>query len=114
MLQAAFVTAQQENTPVQPMDKTTVCRGHVVSRTTKAVNYRHRRGSTSVDMNGCLGVLNCACGFGDRHGTARFEQSKRRFGTSKGVVGDVSLKADGMVTKSGPAGQVDGNEPWRY
>src|SRR5437762_9913516 len=44
--------AQQENPPVEPMEKTPVFRVNVVSRTTKAVNYRHRGGSTTVDMKG--------------------------------------------------------------
>src|SRR3984893_14726939 len=52
MLLAAFVVAQQENPPVQPMDQTPVFRVNVVSRTTKAVNYRHRGGSTTVDIKG--------------------------------------------------------------
>ncbi len=34
------------------MDQTPVFRVSVVSRTTKAVNYRHRGGSTTVDMKG--------------------------------------------------------------
>ena len=34
------------------MDQTPVFRVNVVSRTTKAVNYRHRGGSTTVDMKG--------------------------------------------------------------
>ena len=49
-LLAGFAVAQQENTPVEPMDQTPVFRVNVVSRTTKAVNYRHRGGSTTVDM----------------------------------------------------------------
>src|SRR5690349_6573758 len=51
-LLAGFAVAQQENTPVEPMDQTPVFRVNVVSRTTKAVNYRHRGGSTTVDMKG--------------------------------------------------------------
>ena len=47
-----FATAQQENPPVEPMDQTPVFRVNVVSRTTKAVNYRHRGGSTTVDIKG--------------------------------------------------------------
>src|SRR6202023_432868 len=47
-----FAIAQQENPPVQPMDQTPVVRVNVVSRTTKAVNYRHRGGSTTVDLKG--------------------------------------------------------------
>jgi len=52
MLLATFVVAQQESTPVEPMDQTPVFRVKVVSRTTKAVNYRHRGGSTMVDFKG--------------------------------------------------------------
>src|SRR3989454_10342776 len=52
MLLAAFVVAQQENPAVEPMAKTPVFRVNVVSRTTKAVNYRHRGGSTTVDFKG--------------------------------------------------------------
>src|SRR5438552_8818817 len=44
--------AQQENPPVEPMDQTPTFRVKVVSRTTKAVNYRHRGGSTTVDLKG--------------------------------------------------------------
>src|ERR1700690_4159099 len=47
-----FAVAQQENPPVEPMDQTPVFRVNVVSRTTKAVNYRHRGGSTTVDIRG--------------------------------------------------------------
>lgn len=52
MLLATLALAQQENQPVVPMDQTPVFRVNVVSRTTKAVNYRHRGGSTTVDMKG--------------------------------------------------------------
>lgn len=52
MLTVTFAIAQQENPPVEPMDQTPVFRVNVVSRTTKAVNYRHRGGSTTVDMKG--------------------------------------------------------------
>lgn len=52
LLLAGFAAAQQESTPTQPMDQTPVFRVNVVSRTTKAVNYRHRGGSTTVDMAG--------------------------------------------------------------
>jgi outer membrane protein OmpA-like peptidoglycan-associated protein len=45
-------TAQQDNAPVEPMDQTPVFRVKVISRTTKAVNYRHRGGSTTVDFKG--------------------------------------------------------------
>jgi outer membrane protein OmpA-like peptidoglycan-associated protein len=42
------VAAQQ----VEPMAKTPVFTANVVSRTTKAVDYRHRGGSTRVDLKG--------------------------------------------------------------
>ncbi|HEY1463782.1 MAG TPA: OmpA family protein, partial [Terriglobales bacterium] len=42
----------QPNTNVEPMEQTPVFRVKVVSRTTKAVNYRHRGGSTTVEMKG--------------------------------------------------------------
>jgi len=42
--------AQQSD--VQPMEKTPVFSANVVSRTTKAVDYRHRGGSTKVDLRG--------------------------------------------------------------
>jgi outer membrane protein OmpA-like peptidoglycan-associated protein len=44
--------ANQQNPPVEPMDKTPLFRVKVVARTTKAVNYRHRGGSTTVDLKG--------------------------------------------------------------
>src|SRR5207248_2869079 len=37
---------------IEPMDQTPVFRVNVVSRTTKAVNYRHRGGSTMIDFKG--------------------------------------------------------------
>ena len=51
---AAQDNTAQPNSPtnVEPMDQTPVFRVKVVSRTTKAVNYRHRGGSTTVDMKG--------------------------------------------------------------
>ncbi len=52
VMMVTFAVAQQENPPVEPMDQTPVFRVNVVSRTTKAVNYRHRGGSTTVDMKG--------------------------------------------------------------
>ena len=51
-LLVTFTVAQQENPPVEPMDQTPLFRVTVVSRTTKAVNYRHRGGSTIVDIRG--------------------------------------------------------------
>ncbi|HEX4485544.1 MAG TPA: OmpA family protein [Terriglobales bacterium] len=46
--------AQDTTTPpnTEPMDETPVFRVHVVGRSTKAVNYRHRGGSTTVDLKG--------------------------------------------------------------
>jgi hypothetical protein len=53
VLAAACTLAQQDTTaPVEPMDQTPLFRVKVVSRTTKAVNYRHRGGSTTVDLKG--------------------------------------------------------------
>ena len=43
---------QQTDTEVTPMDKTPVFRVNVISRTTSAVNYRHRAGSTKIDFRG--------------------------------------------------------------
>jgi outer membrane protein OmpA-like peptidoglycan-associated protein len=51
-LLVTFAVAQQQNPPVEPMDQTPLFRVTVVSRTTKAVNYRHRGGSTMVDIRG--------------------------------------------------------------
>jgi outer membrane protein OmpA-like peptidoglycan-associated protein len=45
-------TTPANSTTVEPMDQTPVFRVKVVSRTTKAVNYRHRGGSTTVEMKG--------------------------------------------------------------
>ena len=42
----------QAQPTVEPMDKTPVFRVNVVSRSTKAVDYRHRGGSTKVDLRG--------------------------------------------------------------
>src|SRR5437868_11822950 len=52
LLISLCAAAQQESTPVEPMDQIPVFRVNVVSRTTKAVNYRHRGGSTTVDFKG--------------------------------------------------------------
>jgi outer membrane protein OmpA-like peptidoglycan-associated protein len=53
MLLASGVRAQQDTAPaVEPMNQTPVFRVKVLSRTTKAVNYRHRGGSTTVDFKG--------------------------------------------------------------
>jgi outer membrane protein OmpA-like peptidoglycan-associated protein len=48
----AGAAAQPDSQAVEPMDQTPVFHVKVVSRTTKAVNYRHRGGSTSVDFKG--------------------------------------------------------------
>jgi len=42
----------QQNPPVENMDQRPVFRVTVYARTTKAVNYRHRGGSTTVDFRG--------------------------------------------------------------
>src|SRR5579863_4970253 len=52
ILMTGWILAQETNPPVEPMDQTPVFRVKVVSRTTKAVNYRHRGGSTTVDFKG--------------------------------------------------------------
>ncbi|HEY1264282.1 MAG TPA: OmpA family protein [Terriglobales bacterium] len=52
LLCCALLAAQQTTPSVEPMDETPVFRVKVVSRTTKAINYRHRGGSTKVDFNG--------------------------------------------------------------
>src|SRR5438094_6062806 len=52
LLLGSLTLAQQDTAPVEPMDQTPVFRVNVVSRTTKAVNYRHRGGSTTVDFKG--------------------------------------------------------------
>ena len=51
MLMAASVAAQ-DSTQVEPMDQMPVFRVKVMARTTKAINYRHRGGSTKVDFKG--------------------------------------------------------------
>ena len=52
LLAASCAIAQQNATAVEPMDQTPVFRVKVVSRSTKAVNYRHRGGSTKLDFKG--------------------------------------------------------------
>jgi len=49
---AATAAPAQDNVAIEPMDETPVFRVNVVSRSTKAVNYRHRGGSTTVDLKG--------------------------------------------------------------
>src|SRR5689334_10508694 len=45
-------TSQDSSQQVEPMDKTPVYRVNVVQRTTRAVNYRHRGGTTKIDFAG--------------------------------------------------------------
>lgn len=45
-------TSGEQNISVEPMPQTPVYRVNVVSRTTKAVNYRDRKGETKVDFRG--------------------------------------------------------------
>ncbi len=45
-------TAQNQNNQVEHMDKMPLYRVNVVARTTKAINYRHRSGSTKIDFQG--------------------------------------------------------------
>jgi len=49
---AQDTSKSQDSAAIEPMDQTPVFRVKVVSRTTKAVNYRHRGGSTTVDLKG--------------------------------------------------------------
>src|SRR6266849_8337614 len=44
--------AQNQNNRVESMDKMPIYRVNVVARTTKAINYRHRSGSTKIDFQG--------------------------------------------------------------
>src|SRR6266403_6011514 len=44
--------AQNQNNRVESMDKMPIYRVNVVARTTKAINYRHRSGSTKIDFRG--------------------------------------------------------------
>src|SRR5262249_33153520 len=44
--------AQSQNNQVEHMDSTPLYRVNVVARTAKAINYRHRSGSTKVDFQG--------------------------------------------------------------
>ena len=52
LLTACVFSQEQTTTPVEPMDETPVFRVQVFARTTKAVNYRHRGGSTTLDFKG--------------------------------------------------------------
>src|SRR6266568_714492 len=48
----AQVQVQVQNSQVERMDRMPIYRVNVVARTTKAINYRHRSGSTKVDFRG--------------------------------------------------------------
>src|SRR5690349_16971710 len=50
--QSSTMTSQDSSQQVEPMDKTPVYRVNVVQRTTRAVNYRHRGGTTKIDFAG--------------------------------------------------------------
>jgi outer membrane protein OmpA-like peptidoglycan-associated protein len=52
LLSSLNVVGVDQQDQVEPMEKTPVFRANVVSRTTKAVDYRHRGGSTRVDLRG--------------------------------------------------------------
>ncbi len=52
MLITASAAAQQDSSQVEPMDQMPVFRVKVMARTTKAINYRHRGGSTKIDFKG--------------------------------------------------------------
>jgi outer membrane protein OmpA-like peptidoglycan-associated protein len=45
-------SSDQQNQQVEPMDKMPLFKVRVVGRSTKAVNYRHRGGSTTVELKG--------------------------------------------------------------
>jgi outer membrane protein OmpA-like peptidoglycan-associated protein len=51
-LGAVAASGAQSNTAVEPMDHTPTFRVVVTSRTTTAVNYKHRSGATKVDFSG--------------------------------------------------------------
>src|SRR5438045_5077449 len=52
VLGLCLAPAMAQNNRVESMDKMPIYRVNVVARTTKAVNYRHRSGSTKVDFRG--------------------------------------------------------------
>jgi hypothetical protein len=52
LLSIVNVVGAAQQGQVEPMERTPVFRSKVVSRTTKAVDYRHRGGSTKVDLRG--------------------------------------------------------------
>ncbi len=49
---SVFAIAQEDTPPAERLEQTPTFRVNVVSRTTRAVNYRHRGGSTTVDIMG--------------------------------------------------------------
>src|SRR5438132_5624481 len=49
---AQTTTVTTTTTQVERMDRMPIYRVNVVSRTAKAINYRHRSGSTKVDFQG--------------------------------------------------------------
>src|SRR3989475_9406733 len=65
------VTGVAQQGQVEPMEKRPVFTVKVVSRTTKAVNYRHRGGSTKVDLEGTELML-------EARGEARVESKTGR------------------------------------
>ena len=62
---------QSTSDQVQPMDQTPTFRVNVIGRTTKAVNYHFRSGSTKVDLTGTDLMP-------DVHGNAKVESQKGR------------------------------------
>lgn len=89
----AQTTVQDPNVlvekPVVTLDKTPVYKVTVVSRTAKAINYRHRSGATKVDFGGTSLLPNA-------HGEAKVE-------SKKGYI-EIEVEFDGMqpATKFGP------------
>jgi outer membrane protein OmpA-like peptidoglycan-associated protein len=49
---SVFAIAQEDTPPAERLEQTPTFRVNVVSRTTRAINYRHRGGSTTVDITG--------------------------------------------------------------
>lgn len=84
-LMMAPATAQQNN-QVEHMDKMPIYRVNVVARTTKAINYRHRSGSTKIDFQGTALMPRA-------HGDARVD-SKQGY-----------LEVDAHFKNIGPASQ---------
>ncbi len=52
LLLTVCALAQQDVAPAEPTDQTPLFHVRVISRSTNAVNYRHRGGSTTVDFKG--------------------------------------------------------------